>query len=84
MNSMIKFLVPMLLSFLGKAVPDGYKVYAIALVGIAVSLVLMFAGDYSNGGMMLWASLLAFAGRHTAEKLTQTINEATNGSNTNG
>lgn len=82
--AIMRAIIPPLLSLMNKIVPDGMKVYAVALVGIVFAITLFVSGDYTNGGMLLWFSVLALAGRHTAEKLTDTISVASSGVDRDG
>ena len=76
MNSITSNVVELLLSVTHRFVPDGMKVYALAIIGMVAGVAQLAFGDYSVGGMVLWMSLLAFAGRNTAAKLDSDIKAA--------
>ncbi len=66
-------LVTLLITMLNYIVPDGMKVYVLSIIGIVVGILAMWAGDATTGGTLIWGSLLALSGRHSVEKLSNTI-----------
>ena len=76
MNSITSYVVELLLGVTHRFIPDGMKVYALAIIGLMVGVSQLAFGDYSVGGFTLWMSLLALAGRNTAAKLDSNIKAA--------
>ena len=73
MKNITPYVVELLLSVTHRFVPDGMKVYALAIIGMVAGVAQLAFGDYSTGGFILWMSLLALVGRNTVAKLDSDI-----------